>query len=397
MSVSPNAAAPSVPNPIIASNDANSKNAGADVAVRFLLLMSIGLVALWASFLPWARIARGQNDFLGLYSGSALAGHADLYAEAPARALQEKLADIKIPAEVFMRPPFYAALLKPLTFLPFRAAYVLYSVLNLMALAVFLGMMAPRDRVLWIVGGVSIPVLTGFANGQDVLLVLLICAISILLARREKKFLAGMALSLCLVKFHLFPFVPLVLLLRKQWRMLAGGGAGGGVLYAVSAMVQGWAWPVEYLRFLRTPQLSPAPYSMPNLHGLVVATIGGNLTVELILSLMIACLVVFFSTRYQTDSPDSPREFELIFAMSVVAGLLTSHHGYIQDCSLLLLVAALADGGSKLRVVSLALLAPPAYFLLLANGPVSALVPLGIVAMVAWFPFEKSAPIECAR
>ena len=46
-----------------------------------------------------------------------------------------------------------------------------------------------------------------------------------------------------------------------------------------------------------------------------------------------------------------------------------SHHAYVQDACLLLLIPVLMPGRRWTRVAALCLLAPPAYFLLMAGGP----------------------------
>jgi hypothetical protein len=359
-------AAPSYPTRI-------RKDRHAAVVISLAILLGAAFIGLWVSLLPWERVVKGQNDFLGIYAGAVLVHTPDLYSKAAIEKVQRRLADIWLPEVLSPRPPFYSALLSALTPLPYRVSYALYQALNLAALGLFFLLWAPRDRVLWLLGGVSIPVVTAFANGQDVLLALLICAVSIELARRRQLFLAGLILPLCALKFHIFIFLPVMLLVRKQWRILAGGETGMAALYLVAAMFQGWLWPLPYAHFLRTAEISPTPFTLPNLRGLLLATTGDNLKVELILSALVAVAVVYISVK--------SKDFAFAFAMCVVAGLLTSHHDAIQDCCLLLLVPVFA-GSSMVRTVSLLLLAPPVYFLLLADGPVSGLVPLAMVALL---------------
>ncbi len=349
------------------------------LAGRLALLLCVSLVVLWSCFLPWGRALRGQNDFLGLYSGAKLVGTADLFSDAAYHKLQTATANIWLPSVLYSRPPFYALLLKPLTGLPYRAAYSVFEGLNLAALAIFLLRFARRDLAVWALGGASIPVITAFVNGQDVLLVVLAAAASLAASRRGRPFLAGLLLALCSVKFHMFVFVPIVLVLHKRWRMLAGGTAGVAALYVASSLAQGWAWPVPYLHFLLDPALHPAPFTMPNLHGLVVATVGDHIGIELFLAAMVAAAVIYVSAKSES--------FESAFAISIAAGLLTSHHAYIQDCCLLLLIPVFAGNRPGLRTTSLILLSSPVYFLLMADGWPSALVPAAILSMVLYAAF----------
>lgn len=331
---------------------------------------------------------RGQNDFLAFYAGAKLAGTPELYSAAAAKQWQAKVADVWLPAVIYIRPPFYAAMLKPLAMLPYRAAYALFQALNLAALAAFLWTRARRDPLLWALGAVSIPVATAFANGQDILLLIWVVVAACELERRGKHFWAGLVLSLLAIKFHIFIFVPLVILLHKRWNMLAGGALGGCVLFTVASMLQGWNWPAGYLRFLQTPELTPTPMTMPNLRGLAMA-LAPALSSEssraaLMLEIALAAAVVIALLAAVWKASD----FGAAMAAAVIAGLLVGRHAYVQDCCLLLLVPVLAPAYRRSRVMALTMLAPPVYFVLLASAPLSALAPLGLVALFAAIVFE---------
>jgi hypothetical protein len=348
------------------------------------MILCAGLVALWGCFLPWKRVLAGQGDFLSFYAGAMLVNTPDLYVPSSFERTQVEVANIHMPAVLFSRPPFYAVLLKPLTVLPYRAACLLFVMLNMAALAVCLWMFVPGGDPLRLVGAVSIPVLTALINGQDVLLILGVCFAAIALWRQGKTELAGLVLSLCAVKFHFFLFVPIVLIFRRQWRMLAGAAGGVSVLYAIGAAAQGWAWPLGYarfLQFLRAPDRTPTPYTMPNLHGLILAVfdnmsfLGNRSRVEAIVAVMVALAAIYSIAKTPT--------FELAFALAVAAGLLINVHTYIQDCVFLILVPALAPQDSLARRLGLMLLAPPIYFLLMADGPVGSVFPIILTAMIA--------------
>jgi hypothetical protein len=340
-------------------------------------ILCASLVALWGCFLPWKRVIAGQGDFLSFYIGAQLVNTPDLYAPSAFEREQVKVANIHLPAVLFSRPPFYGVFLRPLTLLPYRWAFVLFVVLNVAALAVCLWKFTPRGDPLRLMGAVSIPVLTALINGQDALLILAACFGAIALWRRGKTELAGLVLSLCAVKFHFFLFVPFVLIFKRQWRTLAGSAAGIGLLYVIAAAAQGWAWPAEYaryLQFLRAPDRTPVPYTMPNLHGLILAVFGNILHVEAAFAVLIALGAVYSIAK--TPS------FELALALAVAAGLLINVHTYIQDCTLLILVPALAPADSLARKLALALLAPPGYFLLMADGPIGAVFPAVMAALI---------------
>jgi Glycosyltransferase family 87 len=345
----------------------------------FALTLAAGLVCAWTGFLPWKRVLLGQNDFLAFYGGAKLAFTSQLYSADAMQVMQDELAHIWVPAVLYLRPPFYAVLLKPFTLLPYHAAFGVFEALNIAAMCLFLRIFARRDVWLWLIGGFSVPVVTALANGQDVMLILGVFAATILLARRGWDFAAGLVLALCAIKFHLFVFVPLVLVLQKRWRMVGGACCGIGALYLLSAIAQGWWWPPAYAQFLQTPQLHPGPYAMPNLHGLLTAIGAASLPLEILLAAMVAVAVIYVSLK--------PGKFEPALAIAIAAGLLASHHAYLQDCCLLMPLAAL--GGSRVRVASLAVLAPPMYFVALAESWLGATLALAIVALTAFAAIEN--------
>jgi len=252
-----------------------------------------------------------------------------------------------------------------------------FEALNLAALAAFLYWAAPllstkRESMFWLVGLVSVPVLTAFVVGQDIMFVILICGAAAELVRRDSRFLAGALLALSSIKPHLFLMLPVMLAVRKEWRILAGGAAGGAVLFGISTIAQGWKWPTAYISLLRNSQ-DATFYTLPNLRGILMATIGENVAMETALAAVVTVLVVLAGWKI--------RSFETAFGVAIAAGLLTSHHAYIQDCCLLLPTAVLGRADPFLRNGALILMTPPFYFLLGA-GTVSIILPLGIAALI---------------
>jgi hypothetical protein len=160
--------------------------------------------------------------------------------------------------------------------------------------------------------------------------------------------------------------------------MLAGSVMGVTALYAIGAAVQGWSWPigyVRYLQFLTAPDRTPTPYTMPNLHGLMLAVFGNVSKVEGMIAAVVALAAIYCIWKVPS--------FELAFALAVAAGLLINVHTYIQDCVFLMLVPAFASPESLARRLGLILLAPPGYFLLMADGPVGLVFPAMMAVMIA--------------
>ena len=151
-----------------------------------------------------------------------------------------------------------------------------------------------------------------------------------------------------------------------------------GVTAVVAACyaVQGPRWAQDYLAALSNPLFSPERYTLPNLHGAAAALhLAGGAEVALTVLGGVGILVAM--VRYRA-------EWQLVFGLALLGGLLMSYHAYVQDLLLLLLVFVLMAGAARWRVWMMALLTPVPCYLLLVNGVVGALTPLALAAM-PWF------------
>ncbi len=222
---------------------------------------------------------------------------------------------------------------------------------------------------------ISIPVLTSFANGQDVMIVLALAAAAVYLDQADRPWLAGLCLALCTLKFHLFVFTPVALLMHRKWRFAASAALGVALELAVSFAVAGWRWPLEYAEFLRSPALHPTPYVPPNIAGITAGIAGNVVPLEIALTLAVAACTVYLCKR--------AKSFPAAFTLCIFAGILVAGHSYIQDCALLLLIPLfLQPQSGSVRQLSLVLLTPFPYFLLMAEGPLGRVTP---VLLLLWF------------
>jgi hypothetical protein len=190
---------------------------------------------------------------------------------------------------------------------------------------------------------------------------------SILLVRQKRDFLAGLLLAMCAIKFHLFLLVPILLVLKKRWSILAGGSTGIAVLFLFGLAVAGTDSSGQYVRVLRDPWINFSADMMPNLHGLS-ETIGAGMPMEICLILLAIGAFVWICARIEN--------YEVLFAMSLLCSLLVSYHSGISDQILLLLIFVLVMNSCTdklLRGVLALLLTPLPYFI--GNG-VSVAVPL---------------------
>ena len=324
------------------------------------------------------RFFPGQNDFLQLYAGAKLSGTPDLYSPAAARLIHQKSVGVELIGVYYSRPPFYADLLRPLGWLHYRAAYWTFEGISFAAFALFLILFVPQCKELILFSSLCFPLLSDFLNGQDVTLVLLLAAGSILAIRREHDFVAGLLLSLCAIKGHLFVLTPLVFLIHRRWLVLAGGAAGGALLTAMSFLTDGRDWPRRYLTLLSNPELHPSPATMPNLRGLVFGVTGADHpAIYWTLTILILAVVIWLAWKMA--------DLEMAFAMSIIAGLLVGYHAYLQDAVLLLLPFAIVIAKSKvvsLRVLIALAILPPIYICLMMGRPWNVAVPLTLMAVL---------------
>lgn len=293
------------------------------------ILAGIGIFLRVWSWAGWPREHFCVSDFPAFYAGAQLLGTPDLYRAEAAIAVQQRAVGCASVSSAFIRPPFFAMLVWPFAQLPFTPAFFAWGAVSLAALVAFVWIWdAPKPFAAcccsWL-----LPVAGNFAAGQDVAFLLLWLAIAARLVRTGRPFTAGAVLSLCSAKFHLFLLLPLLIAGRRMWRLAAGLAAGGGLLFAVSALLAGPRWITAYNELLQDPRIEPHPWDMVNLRAAVHGFPGaGYWEAALAVSAAVACWVIV------RRSP-----FPLALAAVVTAGLLVSRHSYAPDASLLLLPA----------------------------------------------------------
>jgi hypothetical protein len=350
-------------------------------AVLHVVLVAVGIIYMLSLAYPHReRALRGENDFVQLYTGAKLIGTPDLYSRAANLALIQATLGFTMETVVYTRPPFYAALLKPLALLPYRVAYAVFSLTTLASVLWFVVRFSRECSLLPVLAAWSVPVLTAVSVGQDTPFLLPILGVAILLIRQGKKdFLAGLLLSLVAIKFHLFLFVPILLFLKKRWRILSGAVTGLLALTAFGGFVGGANSILQYLNVLRDPSINPTATIMPNLHGLV-AVLHGSMTLEFVSVSLV--LVAFVWMVRRTEN------FEFLFAASLVCGLLVSFHSGVFDDIILLpvFVSVLSTcSHSSSRAAAAFILTPIPYLMVLADAPYGAVMPLALLMLLGLF------------
>src|SRR5271166_915645 len=97
------------------------------------------MVAFWFVLAPPLIRAAWHDDFLCWYIGGKLAGSGDfhhMYDPAVQWSVQQKVLPEEPILSVFPRPPFFAALVAPLTALSYRSAFIVWLAIQIALLGI---------------------------------------------------------------------------------------------------------------------------------------------------------------------------------------------------------------------------------------------------------------------
>jgi hypothetical protein len=307
---------------------------------RKICFLILSLFGIWKTFAPYRAYWNdmtigGGNDFAQLYCAPHLiAGH-HLYDPPAMDAEQDRIIPSVRKAGGpfwYVRLPYYAALLWPLSQLPYRVAYYCWQLIALGSIAAFIWVCSVKKLPTAILCCWFAAIPYSFVNGQDVPFLLLYLAGSTYLLRKNLPFAAGLVLSLCLAKFHLILFLPIALLAARRWKLFSGFVTGGLAMLIVSFAVAGWTWPVEWYRVIKTPTVNQ------NLDESVINLMArychGPLFAVAVAALMIVLAVaVVYASRF---------DYSLGMGVALLAGVVSAFHVYRYDYILLLPLLSLA-------------------------------------------------------
>jgi len=294
-------------------------------------------------------LRKGYQDFTIYYTSGRMLRDgkaANLYDLAAEYRTQIEFATVPDPklALPFNHPPYEALLFVPFTWLGYWSAYVLWTILNLVMVAVsavflrrFQVIRELPPMVLGLACIAFFPIAIGMILGQDIFLLLLLVVLALISLDQGKFVAAGTWLAAGLFRPHVI--LPLVLLLAvRRSRILVGFIPTALILGGISAMIMGWRWPLTYIHFVsqveHTWRNNLGPLEAPNLRGLIgylpglraAAPISGWLIG--ISSLAVLALAIR-RIRRANDSAS------YLFSLCVVTTLLVSYHGLWYDFTLL--------------------------------------------------------------
>ena len=319
---------------------------------------------------------------------------------------QQKLKTALLPnAEplTYEHPPFEALLLSPLGGLPYRTAYLIWGLCNVLIWLVLpwlvrLYVAVPRDNlgymVLWFIFA---PLGIALYQGQSSLLLLLLFTATFIELKNGRDFPAGLWLALGLFKFQFtLPFV-VIFLLRRKWNFIAGFSVMATALAVLSVIAVGRQGIVSYIRLLANIITHPSNVSlgsandMATVHGFVhglLSNSASGMTILLVVGATSMSLILFTAWRWDL-AKEKTAQADLMFAAAIVVSLVVGSHMFTHDLSPLLLAMFLViphvtkDHGivfrSALWTTLILLWIPAVYFALIAWHRMYLLFPALIV------------------
>jgi hypothetical protein len=227
----------------------------------------------------------------------------------------------------YVSPPPLAWLTVPLTLLPYRVAYWVWSAILLAALGVVWQLAAPgqgRARILFLIAAVGwLPLIYGLQLGQPALLVAAAVAAAYALLRGKSEWAAGAVLGLLVLKPQLALLVPAALLVTGRWRAFAASAVALAVLGVASAIALGPRGIADYqgiLSFATTVPENQSQTLAPWIH---------NLEATRVVQAVIAVWAIALAYRLRA------RGLETTLAIALVGGLAASPYVHYDDLTML--------------------------------------------------------------
>jgi hypothetical protein len=316
----------------------------------------------------------------------------------------------------YFNPPFVAAAFAPVSAMPIEEAAVLIGVActALAILAAFLlqrmlGLKERLHKLLFWLWFLSMHAVTwSVLHGQLSLLLLLGWLLFVILQMKGREKASGAALALLLVKPQMAVLPVAFLLWKRRWAALGVFAAVAWVLAMVSVSVSGLSVISEYPRFLLHStewegRWGVSPLGMFGWNGFLAHYVDNNSAMHraMTLALDAGTLIVAVACLKGKWEPQKPR-FLLQCGVLLGASLLTNPHLYMQDLSLVALMAVLGVAyalrtGARLHFwLALAMLAWLAQLWglrILDDGGINVLTPMIVLLMVALVLSLQSKPV----
>lgn len=241
------------------------------------------------------------------------------------------------PDTLFRNPPFALLPLLPLTILPAPAAFAVWTAISIIVFIINLKVLERGTGLRYgnwpvLLGLLFVPVFDSLIHGQFSLLIVLFYALAYALWKKGNLFLAGLILSLALLKFQLVVGFATILLLKRKWKALGGFTTGAALLGLLSLAIVGVKGIEAYPHFVMhaNPIVNELPHKA-NWQGLL-SLIGQNDTVWV---LLLSVATLLWAARAWTSVDRG-------FCAGVLAAMLASYHLTPEDISLAIIPFYLA-------------------------------------------------------
>lgn len=321
--------------------------------------------------------------------------------------------------EYYIHPPFETLLFLPICLCSLQTGYLIWCLLNVGVLA-YIAILFQRHvfkrfdwRVLLPLFFLFPPVLIGFLQGQDSLLLLLVMTLAVVEMRRDRNFTAGVLLGCGLFKFHIVLTVIALLASLRRKGLLRGFAFVFVTLLLISAGISGWGFLSSYPRFLMTlsglPLADIHPAAMANIRGLVsVSGIVHDPVPRLALIWIGSVLLLWHAWRsFKSSTSKFADVINLAFGNFVLAAILVSYHLSPSDLCLTLLPMGLFSQyleehtgiprWARLTLLSSqgVLFLPPLHVISLAwHVYIYPIVPILIMFLLTSAPICRGIPLE---
>ena len=324
------------------------------------------------SFFLWRvrdRIIRGDPDFTIYYTAAKIVREgraAQLYDARTQLSVQQEFTndpEIRRSPLPFIHPAFEALLFLPLTFVSYPVAFLLWNLVSL-AMLFYISVLLRSFAFLRAFAGWEVmlaclaffPVFANFQQGQDAILLLLLCVLGFRALRNREDFIAGCWLGLGMFKFHLMLPLFVVFALWRGRRFIFGFVSVTLAAAIASVAVVGWQgtlrYPIYAWHVISQPGFGRIPArQLPNLLGLVMGwpfAENGGWVLQLLVLLCSAGLLIatvrLAPSRLVWWKMQDEDSLKLGFACAVIAALLVAYSTGTYDLSLLVLpLAIVAD------------------------------------------------------
>jgi Glycosyltransferase family 87 len=315
-----------------------------------LLLLSIaGAFVFVVSSGDGSTTASGRvgGDYPAFYTAGTLVNEGridELYDPAAQAEVQETLLGEEDGYLAFAYAPHVAAAYAPLAALPYRASYVVHTLVMVGALVLALHLLRPLvsivDRWFNLVLAATVtsyPMFMAVGGGQNTALTFLLLAGVWRALHEDREGLAGAAAAMLLFRpQYAIPVIGL-LLLGRHHRAVAVAAAGAALTFGANVVILGWSWLSEWTDrvgpFLETDAEVNAANSVSTV-GFLQALFGVDSPIALVVGAL-ATLIVIGALAWLWW--DGTADVSMRMAATATGLLLLSPHAMFYDAGLIVL------------------------------------------------------------